>query len=73
MSSYAANGNAMYGYMPATPTSPNAFMGFQQSPRDTHAMYASMGSAFASSGGGQSSRSKGSSNGSVLKKFASRK
>ncbi|EIN14372.1 hypothetical protein PUNSTDRAFT_49185 [Punctularia strigosozonata HHB-11173 SS5] len=72
MSNYT-NGGSVYAHMPASPTSPNAFAGFQQSPRDAHAMYTSMGAVFASSGGNQSSRSKNSSAGGVLKKLASRK
>ncbi|KAK1234760.1 hypothetical protein PQX77_002033 [Marasmius sp. AFHP31] len=42
MSSYTFNppSTPTYGFFPTGITSPNAFSGFHQSPRDTHAMYA---------------------------------
>ncbi|PFH48397.1 hypothetical protein AMATHDRAFT_65571 [Amanita thiersii Skay4041] len=50
------------GFFPTGTTSPNAFMGFHQDPRDTHAMYAAFGSSMtmAQPGSGKQTHGQGS-------------
>lgn len=61
------------GFLPAGATSPNAFSSFYQSPRDAHAMYASLSNKASKkqSSGTPSGQSQGSSKG--LKKLVSNK
>ncbi|KAJ8515421.1 hypothetical protein ONZ45_g7149 [Pleurotus djamor] len=73
MSSYnyaAPTAAPAYGLFPAGQTSPNAFAGFHQSPRDMHNMYASFGASSPQQGGAQA---QGQSGMGSLKKLVSRK
>ncbi|KAF8240790.1 hypothetical protein L208DRAFT_1383715 [Tricholoma matsutake] len=68
--SYSTPSSPTYGFFPTGTTSPNAFVGFHQSPREQHAMYAALtGSA------GHSQQRKGQQTQSHcgLKKFIMRK
>ncbi|EGO31152.1 hypothetical protein SERLADRAFT_376867 [Serpula lacrymans var. lacrymans S7.9] len=46
-----------YGFFPSGPASPHAFSSFHQDPRQTHNMYASLGSAMGYQSSGHSSQS----------------
>ncbi|KAJ3717296.1 hypothetical protein DFJ43DRAFT_1159828 [Lentinula guzmanii] len=75
MSSYtytAPPTSPTYGFFPSGVTSPNAFPTFHQSPRDSHAMYASAfsSSPYPNQANGQSQRTQGNQN--PLKKLVSR-
>ncbi|KAJ7492247.1 hypothetical protein FB451DRAFT_1217575 [Mycena latifolia] len=76
MSTYTKYGAATaapaYGLFPAGATSPNAFSSLHRSPRDTHSMYAQF-STPASAAGGPSAQPSSSGQGSVSKRFSTRK
>ncbi|KDQ63089.1 hypothetical protein JAAARDRAFT_366528 [Jaapia argillacea MUCL 33604] len=63
-----------FGFFPTGPSAPHAFSGFQQSPRDSHSMYASLGSALTSSFSHNTAQgSQGRASGGKFAKFLSRK
>ncbi|KIM70094.1 hypothetical protein SCLCIDRAFT_1207389 [Scleroderma citrinum Foug A] len=51
-----------FGFFPNAPSAPHAFSAFHADPRDTHAMYASLGSHMGNQPGSQSSPTGGSQN-----------
>jgi hypothetical protein len=73
MSSYTYNtpSSPTFGFFPAGATSPNAFAGFHQSPRDQHAMYYAALSASAAHSQQHKSQQAQSQGG--LKKYVTRK
>ncbi|KAJ6601439.1 hypothetical protein DFH09DRAFT_970128 [Mycena vulgaris] len=76
MSTYTKYGAATaapaYGLFPTGATSPNAFSPLHQSPRDTHSMYAQFSTPATAAGAPNAQRSS-SGQGSVSKRFPTRK
>lgn len=62
---FATPSSPTFGFFPTGNTSPNAFSGFHQNPRETHNMYA----AFSSSGSPQGGNQSGQGNKKALKRF----
>ncbi|KAF8899267.1 hypothetical protein BD779DRAFT_1487841 [Infundibulicybe gibba] len=65
--SYTVPASPTYGFFPTGATSPNAFASFQQSPRDSHAMYASFGASISGQQRQNSTQSSSQGQGSLKK------
>ncbi|KAK7695084.1 hypothetical protein QCA50_002274 [Cerrena zonata] len=71
MSYYSPPASPISGFFPTGPSSPHAFSSFGNSPRDTHDMYAALGSSRSSSSSNTQVKRQSSSN--PFKKLVSRK